>query len=134
MNMLLHEYEIFKMDPNEDIKDMFTRFAIITNDLALFDKNLGEEEKVRKVLRSLPKAWMNIRTTIEEANILSDMSIEMLQGKLLTQEMAMASYESEKERRKRSMAFKCSKNEEVKVRVKRRRRTLPSSPTNSKNT
>ena len=36
MNMFLHEYELFKMDPNEDIKDMFTIFTIITNNLALF--------------------------------------------------------------------------------------------------
>ena len=112
MNMLLHEYELFKMDPSEDIKEMFTRFTIIANDLALFDKNLGDEEKVRKVLRSLPKAWRNIRTTIEEANILSNMSIETLQGKLRTHEIAMEGYESDKERRKRSMAFKCSHHEE----------------------
>ena len=112
MNMLLHEYELFKMDPNEDIKDMFTRFTIITNDLALYDKNLGDEEKVRKVLRSLPKEWRNIHTTIEEENILSDITIETLQGKLLTHEIVMAGYESEKERRKRSMAFKSSHYEE----------------------
>jgi len=112
MNMLLHEYELFKMDPSEDIKEMFTRFTIITNDLALFDKNLGEEERVRKVLRSLPKEWRNIRTTIEEANDLSTMTIETLQGKLLTHEMAMAGYESEKERRKRTMVFKASHYEE----------------------
>ena len=87
------------MDPNEDIKDMFTRFTIITNDLALFDKNLSDEEKVRKVLRSLPKEWRNIRTTIEEANDLSKMTIETLQGKLLTHEIATVGYESEKERR-----------------------------------
>ena len=67
---------------------------------------------MRKVLRSLPKAWRNIRTTIEEGNILSTMSIETLQGKLLTHEIAMEGYESEKERRKRSMAFKCSHHEE----------------------
>ena len=114
MNMLLHDYELFKMDPSEDIKSMFTRFTTITNDLALFDKDLGNEEKVRKVLRSLPKAWRNIRTTIEEANILSTMTIETLQGKLLTHEIAMKGYESEDEKvsKKKSIALKSSHHEE----------------------
>ena len=73
-----YNYELFKMDQDEDIKEMFTRFTIITNELALYGKNLGDEEKVRKVLRSLPKAWWNIRTTIEEANVISTVSIETL--------------------------------------------------------
>ena len=31
INMLVHKYEMFKMQPNESISIMFTRFSEITN-------------------------------------------------------------------------------------------------------
>ena len=31
INMLVHKYELFKMKPNEQIGEMFTRFCDITN-------------------------------------------------------------------------------------------------------
>ena len=37
INLLVHNYELFKMDPNETISIMFTRFTDITNSL----KSLG---------------------------------------------------------------------------------------------
>ncbi|GKV40372.1 hypothetical protein SLEP1_g48027 [Rubroshorea leprosula] len=113
INMLVQKYELFKMKSDEEIKDMFTRFTKITNELKLFDRVLPEEDKVRKILRSLPKSWSSIKTTIEEAHDLSAMTVEMLQGKLLTHEMAMKNYESDDDsRKKKSVAFKSSSKDE----------------------
>ncbi|GKV15815.1 hypothetical protein SLEP1_g26564 [Rubroshorea leprosula] len=84
ISMLVKKYELFKMKSDEDIKDMFTRFTKITNELKLFDRVLPKEDKVRKIPRSLPKSWCSIKTTIEEAHDLSAMTVDMLQGKLFT--------------------------------------------------
>ncbi|GKV30136.1 hypothetical protein SLEP1_g38991 [Rubroshorea leprosula] len=113
INMLVQKYELFKTKSDEDIKDMFTRFTKITNELKLFDRVLPEEDKVRKILRSLPKSWSSIKTTIEEAHDLSAMTVEMLQGKLMTHEMAMKNDESDDDsRKKKSVAFKSSSKDE----------------------
>ncbi|GKV15092.1 hypothetical protein SLEP1_g25892 [Rubroshorea leprosula] len=113
INMLVQKYELFKMKSDEEIKDMFTCFTKITNELKLFDRVLPEEDKVRKILRSFPKSWSPIKTTIEEAHDLSAMTVEMLQGKLLTQEMAMKNGESDDDsRKKKSVAFKSSSKDE----------------------
>ncbi|GKV17164.1 hypothetical protein SLEP1_g27700 [Rubroshorea leprosula] len=113
INMLVKKYELFKMKSDDDIKDMFTRFTKITNELKLFDRVLLEEDKVRKILRSLLKSWSSIKMTIEEAHDLSVMTVEMLQGKLLTHEMAMKNDESDDDsRKKKSVAFKSSSKDE----------------------
>ena len=56
INMLLRQYELFKMNPDESIKGMFKRFTDIVNNLDSLTKTFSNEEKVRKGLRSLPKA------------------------------------------------------------------------------
>ena len=55
INMLVHQYELFKMQPGETIKEMFTRFTDITNNLKSLGKKYTNEEMVRKVLHCLPK-------------------------------------------------------------------------------
>ncbi|GAV87700.1 UBN2 domain-containing protein, partial [Cephalotus follicularis] len=58
INMLVHEYEMFAMHDNEDIKTMFTRFTNITNALQALGKVYTNSEMVRKILRCLPRIWM----------------------------------------------------------------------------
>ena len=54
ISMLVHNYELFKIDENEPIRDMFTRFTNILYTL----KNLGKVYcNPKKILRSLPKSW-----------------------------------------------------------------------------
>ncbi|GAV70082.1 LOW QUALITY PROTEIN: zf-CCHC domain-containing protein/UBN2 domain-containing protein, partial [Cephalotus follicularis] len=52
-----HEYEMFTMHDNEDIKTMFTRFTNITNALQGLGKIYTNSEMVRKILRCLPRIW-----------------------------------------------------------------------------
>jgi len=54
INILVHQYELFKMQPGETIKEMFIRFTDITNNLKSLGKTCTNEEMVRKVLRCLP--------------------------------------------------------------------------------
>ncbi|GAV76832.1 LOW QUALITY PROTEIN: zf-CCHC domain-containing protein/DUF4219 domain-containing protein/UBN2 domain-containing protein, partial [Cephalotus follicularis] len=51
ITMLVHEYEMFNMNENEDIKSIFTRFTNITNALQSLDEIYSNSEMVRKILR-----------------------------------------------------------------------------------
>ena len=55
VSLLVHNYELFKMKPDETIPQMFTRFTDIINGLTSLGKIYTNAEIVRKVLRSLPK-------------------------------------------------------------------------------
>ena len=46
INMLVHKYELFKMEPNESISNMFTRFTDITNFLKFLSKDYTNFELV----------------------------------------------------------------------------------------
>ena len=68
INMFVHQYELFKMQPDKTIKEMFTRFTNITNNLKSLGKTYTNEEIVRKILRCLPKnEWGPKVTAIKEA-------------------------------------------------------------------
>ncbi|GAV88465.1 DUF4219 domain-containing protein/UBN2 domain-containing protein, partial [Cephalotus follicularis] len=51
ISMLVHDYELFSMNEDEDIKSMFTRFTNIVNALKLLDKTYSNSELVRKIFR-----------------------------------------------------------------------------------
>ena len=84
--MLVHKYELFKMDEQESIEEMFSRFTTITNDLNSLGKIYSNPDKVRKLLRSLPKAWRPKVTAITEAKNLATLQIEELLGSLKVHE------------------------------------------------
>ena len=71
------------MQPDETIKEMFTRFTDITNNLKSLGKTYNNEEMVRKILRCLPKnKWGPKVTAIEEAQNLKTLPLDDLLGKL----------------------------------------------------
>jgi len=56
------------MQPDKTIKEMFTRFTDITNNLKSLGKTYTNKEKVWKILGCLPKnKWGPKVTAIEEA-------------------------------------------------------------------
>ena len=55
INMLVHKYELFKIEHDESITAMFTRFTDIINGLKSLGKSYTNSELVRKILRSLPR-------------------------------------------------------------------------------
>ena len=55
MNMLIHEYKLFKIKSDESIIDMLTRFTDIINDLKNLGKDYTNNESV--CIRSLSKIW-----------------------------------------------------------------------------
>ncbi|GKU87574.1 hypothetical protein SLEP1_g1955 [Rubroshorea leprosula] len=114
----LHPSEYDIISACDSAKEMWDKLQVAhegTNEVKKSKINivLPEEDKVKKILHSLTKSWSSIKTTIEEAHDLSAMTVEMLQGKLLTHEMAMKNYESDDDsRKKKSVAFKSSSKDE----------------------
>ncbi|GAV91915.1 zf-CCHC domain-containing protein/UBN2 domain-containing protein, partial [Cephalotus follicularis] len=60
-------YELFKMQPNESIKNLYNRLLDITNALLGLGKVFGKDELVRKLLGCLNDKWEPKVTTIEES-------------------------------------------------------------------
>jgi len=57
IELLLREYELFKMGDKETAMKMYTHFTHITNELKSLRKSFTVEELVRKILRFLPHTW-----------------------------------------------------------------------------
>ncbi|XP_038698267.1 uncharacterized protein LOC119995869 [Tripterygium wilfordii] len=107
INMLVHQFEMFKMKNDEPVCDMFARLTSICNDLESLGKVFTNAKKVQKVLRSLPKTWRDKVTAIQEAKDLRTLKMEELIGSLMTHELDMMSREDEEELpKKKGIALK----------------------------
>ena len=85
ISMLVHQYEMFKILKHETIDKMTTRFMHIINQLKALGKRYSNVEMVRKILRSLSKAWSPKVTAIQEAKDLNVLSLNALIWSLNTQ-------------------------------------------------
>ena len=89
---------------------LFTRFTNIVNTLGALGKTFSNSEKVKKIIRSLPKEWRQKKTAIEEAKDLNILSIDDLIGSLISYEEDLAT-ERGNEEKKKSIALKVTKYE-----------------------
>ena len=55
INMLVHKYELFKMEHDELITKIFTHFTDIINGIKNFGKSYSNSDLVRKIFRSLSR-------------------------------------------------------------------------------
>ncbi|KAH9781613.1 hypothetical protein KPL71_008538 [Citrus sinensis] len=104
------QYELFQMEQNESVYSMYTRFTDIVNTLGALGKTFSNSEKVKKIIRSLPKEWRPKRTAIEEAKDLNTLPLDDLIGFLISYEEDLTA-EKGHEENKKSIALKASKYE-----------------------
>ncbi|KAH9704323.1 hypothetical protein KPL70_011410 [Citrus sinensis] len=104
------QYELFQMEQNESVYSMYTRFMDIVNTLGALGKTFSNSEKVKKIIRSLPKEWRLKRTAIEEVKDLNILPIDDLIGSLISYEEDLAA-ERGNEERKKNIALKVTKYE-----------------------
>ncbi|KAH9725263.1 Integrase catalytic domain-containing protein [Citrus sinensis] len=102
------QYELFQMEQNENVYSMYTRFTDIVNTLGALGKTFSNSEKVKKIIRSLPKKWRPKRTAIEKAKDLNVLPIDDLIGSLISYEKDLAA-EKGNEENKKNIALKASK-------------------------
>ena len=85
---------------------MTTRFMHIINQLKALGKRYTNAKILRKILRSLLKAWRPKVTTIQEAKDLNVLSLDALIGSLKTYEIELNEASEESNRRSKSIALK----------------------------
>ncbi|GAU10265.1 hypothetical protein TSUD_420340 [Trifolium subterraneum] len=85
--LLIQQYELFTMKPDEDIETMFSRFQTLVSSLGVLKKSYTTSDHVWKILNSLTDKWRPKVTTIEEAKDLEKISLESLISNLKSHEM-----------------------------------------------
>ena len=70
----------------------------------------SNSEKIKNIIRSLPKEWRPKRAAIEEAKDLNTLPIDDLIGSLISYEEDLAAYKGNEEKKK-SIALEASKHE-----------------------
>jgi len=83
---LIQEYELFRMQPEENIVDVHKRFTHIVIHLTELGKLFDKEELNIKVLKCLDRSWQPKVTAIPESRDLSKLSTTALFGKLMEHE------------------------------------------------
>ena len=106
----MYEYELFKIKPHEIITEITNRLNALVTTLRKLGKHFTKEEVNNKILRILPnKDWESRVTSIEEAQDLATLSIDVLIGKLLTHELSIKQRgedQVEKEEKKKVITLK----------------------------
>ncbi|WCJ39310.1 hypothetical protein M5689_020307 [Euphorbia peplus] len=113
VNQLMREYELFEMLDKESISEMNSRFTKIVNDLKSLGRDIEESERVKKIVRSLPRSWQAKKTAIEEVQDLSFYLYDELIGSLITHEMSLKNHDlRERSEGKRQVVLKAESSEE----------------------
>ena len=97
---------MFKMLEYENIDDMITRFMHIINQLKALGKRYSNVDMVRKILRSLSKAWCPKVIAILEGKDLNVLCLDALIGSLKTHEIELNEAFEKTNRRGKSIALK----------------------------
>ena len=105
IDLLVHQYELFKMNDGESISDMSTRFTKLTNELANLGKTYSNEERNRKILRSLPSAWLPKVTAIQEAKDLAETPLEQIMGSLAVHEELLKQHSGNDAKKEKSIVL-----------------------------
>ncbi|KAK9217771.1 hypothetical protein WN943_006399 [Citrus x changshan-huyou] len=109
-NEIWHKLEVVYEGKNQVKESKISRFTDIVNTLGALGKTFSNSEKVKKIIRSLPKEWRQKRTAIEEAKDLNVLPINDLIGSLISYEEDLAA-EKGHEEKKKNIALKASKRE-----------------------
>nr|KYP37655.1 hypothetical protein KK1_041146 [Cajanus cajan] len=89
LSLLVRKYELFEMEENESIQNMFGRFQTIINELSFLDRTYDNFDYIDKLLRSLPKKWKPQVTTLRASKNLKNLSLEELIGLLKVHELEL---------------------------------------------
>ena len=86
---LFQKYEAFKMEEDETIETMFSRFQMLLAGLKVLDKSYTTINHAKKIIRSLPKKWRPMVTTLKLSKDMNNISLEELISSLRSQEIEL---------------------------------------------
>ncbi|MCI34430.1 aspartyl-tRNA synthetase, partial [Trifolium medium] len=75
---LIQKYESFKMNEDEDIGEMFSRFQTLVVGLKVLNKWYTTADHVKKIVRSLPLKWRPMVTALKISKDLNSTTLEEL--------------------------------------------------------
>src|SRR3954468_9429405 len=84
---LIQKYEAFKMEDDENIETMFSRFQILNIGLRVLDKGYTKASHVNKIIISLPRRWGPMVIAFKIAKNLNEVSLEELISALRSHEI-----------------------------------------------
>ncbi|XP_070020081.1 uncharacterized protein [Nicotiana sylvestris] len=112
IDMLTNEYELFKMNDDESIQDMHTRFTSIINEPHSLGEIIPRNKLVRKVLSVLPSSWESKVNATTEAKDLQTLTMDELIGNLKTYEMKRKKDKERREPKKeKNLVLKAENND-----------------------
>lgn len=77
-NILVKQYELFKMEEDEIIEAMSNSFQVLMNGLKILHKSYTVADYLNKILRFLPKRWRSKVIAIQEAKNRNTLQLEDL--------------------------------------------------------
>ncbi|KAK2373437.1 gag-protease polyprotein [Trifolium repens] len=115
-NLLVHQYELFKMKDDENIETIFSRFKILVSGLQVLKKSYTASDHLKKILRSLPPKWRPKVTAFQEAKDLDNVTLEDLISSLRSHELELMS--DEPVRKSKSLALSSTKSSSKALKAK----------------
>ncbi|KAH9670992.1 CCHC-type domain-containing protein [Citrus sinensis] len=109
-NEIWYKLEVIYEGTNQVKESKINRLTDIVSTLGALGKTFSNSEKVKKIIRSLPKEWRPKRTAIEEAKDLNVLPIDDLIDSLISYEEDLAVKKGHEEKKK-NIALKASKHE-----------------------
>jgi len=106
IDILRSQYENFTMHEHEFIDDMASKFTKITNGLDSLGDAIDNDQKVTKVIRTLPLSWEVKAITLKMLNDKEEMELIGLIGNLRTHEMERKVREEMAPQKKKTITFK----------------------------
>jgi len=106
----VRKFEIFEMNEDENIDEMYFRFTSIVNELRSLGKTYTTHDRIRKIRRCLPNTWRPMVTTSTQAKDLNSLALEDLIGSLKAHETLLQ--DDKPIRKGRMVALKASQNEQ----------------------
>src|ERR1044072_752519 len=104
--VLIQKYKAFRMEEEESVETMFSRFQMLVAGLRVLDKGYSTDDHVKKIIRSLPAKWRPMVTALKMAKDLNKISLEELIGSLRSHEIELQ--EDEPQRKVKYVALKSS--------------------------
>jgi hypothetical protein len=106
----VRKFEIFEMNEDENIDEMYSRFTSIVNELRSLGKTYTTHDRIRKILRCLPSTWRPMVTAITQAKDLNSLALEDLIGSLKAHETLLQ--DDKPSRKGKMVALKASQSEQ----------------------
>ena len=95
LDLLMSDYESFRLEKDESIKEAQGRFLTLMNSISLLERHIPQSEINRKLLRSLPKKFSAKVTTLQDSPLISNMETLTLFSELEEFENQLRRYDEE---------------------------------------